>query len=344
MKRLLRQLEELGIVLRRNLSNVVSSVRLRLTILYTIIATIALFFVDFFLNQLRIFTFIRTIEGIIPDDVPYELVIQAYEATMHTTRTMDYGVLLLSVGIIAALSYKVAGMTLSPVTRAIEAHRRFIVNAAHELRTPLSVMNTEVEVTVRNVHTSTTADMTKTLNSMREEIQTMNEILSNLSLIAHVYTGKQPTRASFDIRDTVSMASERALQRAVGKGVMLDVVIADQPIVVTANETALLQILQNIIQNAIKYTPEGGTVSVYAYPHKKYAAITVSDTGVGMTVEDRARIFEPFYRGEHVRHIEGTGLGLTLVHELIKIHEGKLVCSSTPGKGTVMTVYLRIST
>jgi signal transduction histidine kinase len=111
---------------------------------------------------------------------------------------------------------------------------------------------------------------------------------------------------------------------------------------VLADHDALGIIVANLVDNAIKYTPDGGAVAVSTGRDGMYATIAVRDTGIGLSVEDRDRVFEEFYRvrSEQTHGITGTGLGLSLVKRLVEQHQGSIVVDSEPGKGSTFTVRL----
>jgi len=117
------------------------------------------------------------------------------------------------------------------------------------------------------------------------------------------------------------------------------------PVVLDANADAMLSILGNLLSNAIRYTPAGGQVVIRQGVDGDEAWVEVEDTGIGMTPETQARVFEKFYRAPEARNVDakGLGLGLSLVQQLVQAHQGRVEIRSAPGKGTTMRVYLPLT-
>ena len=113
---------------------------------------------------------------------------------------------------------------------------------------------------------------------------------------------------------------------------------------VLADQAALMSIFTNLIDNAIKYTPENGHVDVTIEPNGMYAKVAVKDDGIGMTPEEKERAFDEFYRAknEQTAQVPGTGLGLTIVRRLVEIHQGRVTVDSAPGKGSTFTVRMPV--
>src|SRR3989338_3425176 len=210
-------------------------------------------------------------------------------------------------------SYVVTRMALAPVRGALDSQKQFIGNVAHELRTPISIIkiNTEVALMSGDMNIS----LRETLLSTVEELDRTSEILNNLlSLSASI----QSKRLEIEVR----MSEQR---------------------MVLANPVALEQIVMNIVKNAIVHTPRGGHIFVTAKPvHPNQMEFTVQDSGAGIPAKDLFRIFEPYYRGDPSRKRSegGSGLGLTIVSELVKLHGGKIVVRSVEGESTTVSVLL----
>ena len=232
----------------------------------------------------------------------------------------------------------VARVTLAPARNALSAQKQFIGNIAHEIRTPLSVIKTNTEVTL--LDRSLTVELKQTLHSNVEELDRISEIINNLlSLSALV----KPDRIEFTAVDLAAVtvdAVEKFSQLA--KNNELEVTLRKSPkSIVWGSRTALMQIVGNILKNALTYTPRGGRVTVTVEPTTDGVALVVEDSGVGIARKDLFRIFEPFYRAEQsrARSHGGSGLGLAIVSELVKLHHGKIVIRSAIGRGTTVAAY-----
>lgn len=237
-------------------------------------------------------------------------------------------------------SYLVARMALSPVKHALESQKQFIGNVAHELRTPLSVIKTNTEVALMSAHVE--EGLRTTLGSTVEELDRISEIINNLlSLSASI----RPERLEFGDVD-LGMVVQGVLQKLRGltdpKHLEIEARISERK-AAWGNTTALEQIVMNIIKNAVVYTRRGGRIIVTVEPvYPDFMELTVQDSGTGIARKDLFRIFEPYYRADPSRRREGSGsgLGLTIVSELVKLHNGKITVRSAQGRGTTVTVLL----
>lgn len=234
--------------------------------------------------------------------------------------------------------YIIARITLAPARNALEAQKQFIGNIAHELRTPLSVIktNTEVALLEGNVPLS----MKSTLESTVEELDRLSEIINNLlSLSALVH----PERMEFSTVDLSGIAGDAVQKFAqlASRGGHQVTVRKSPDSLVWGNATALQQVVGNLLKNALSYTPRGGQVRLTVEPAPDgHVDLIVQDSGIGIARKDLFRIFEPFYRADasRVRGTGNSGLGLTIVSELVKMHNGKITMRSAVGRGTTVSV------
>lgn len=236
--------------------------------------------------------------------------------------------------------YIISHATLSPARNALESQKRFISNVAHELRTPLSVIKTNTEILLmQNIQDRTR----QTLNETIEELDRASDIINNLlSLDSYL----QPNRVEFhnvDLGKVTTNAVRKVEALAQGKGVGLSTKKVGSYRMVWGNATALEQVAINLLRNAIGHTPTGGHVVIRIEPnYRGFIGMTIRDTGSGIRQRDLVHIFEPYYRGEDSRARQarrsGSGLGLTIVSEIVKSHHGKISIKSAPGRGTVATV------
>lgn len=242
----------------------------------------------------------------------------------------------------ALCGWIVARVTLSPARSALTSQKQFIGNIAHEIRTPLSVVKTNTEVTL--LDSSLTAEIKQTMHSNIEELDRITDIINNLlSLSALV----KPERIEFK---SVSLGeiAEEAVQTflSLAQNNEIEVTLRKSPdVMVWGSRTALQQIVSNVLKNALTYTPRAGHVEVTIEPQDRYVALVVEDTGIGIPRKDLFRIFEPFYRTDQsrTRSHGGSGLGLAIVSELIKLHQGKIVIRSSVGRGTNVKILLPAS-
>jgi signal transduction histidine kinase len=242
--------------------------------------------------------------------------------------------------------YIIGRVTLRPARNALESQKQFIGNVAHELRTPLSIIKTNTEVAL--LDGAITGDMKSTLLSNVEELDRVSQIINNLLSLSILVHPEDMEFASVDFSSLIAGVVEQ--YAAFAKSKSLEVAVRTGPnMYVWGNATALEQIVGNILKNAIAYTQKSGRIRVTIdrtlYGHIEFA---VQDSGIGIPRKDLYRIFEPFYRAERsrarssagIRTNAGTGLGLTIVSELVKAHEGRIAIRSSVGRGTTVTVLL----
>ena len=238
------------------------------------------------------------------------------------------------------LSYMVTRMALAPVRNALASQKLFIGNVAHELRTPISIIKTNTEVSLMSPEVS--IELKKTLLSTVEELDRASGIINNLlSLSASI----KPERMEFkdvDLGVVVQRVMEQMRGLSEPKHLEMEARLSERRTVL-GNAVALEQIVLNIIKNAITHTPLNGRILITVEPvHPNHMEFTVRDSGSGIPRKDLFRIFEPYYRGDPSRKRGGWGggLGLTIVSELVKLHNGKITVRSAEKRGTTVTVLL----
>lgn len=240
----------------------------------------------------------------------------------------------------AIFGYLVSRLALAPARNALTSQKQFIGNIAHELRTPLAILKTNTEVLL--LEKGVTKNVRNTLTSNVEEMDRISDTINNLlSLNALI----NPEQASFTVVD-VRVAVEHSLEKLAS--VMENKpykIIVDLPssCMVWGNATAIEQIITNLLKNAVQHTVSG-SITISGNPGFRHTTeLIIRDTGSGIKQQDIFRIFEPFYRGDRARTRTGgagSGLGLTIVNELVKMNHGKITLHSTPGQGTTVRVTL----
>jgi signal transduction histidine kinase len=237
-------------------------------------------------------------------------------------------------------SYIIAKMTLSPARNALTSQKRFVSDIAHELRTPLAVIKTNMEVALLDDFLN--AQARKIFKSSVEELDRASGIINNLLTFSNLVQPGQIQFSQVDVGIAVDNALKKLEDLRKKKGIKITVKKIS-PHIVWGNMVALEQIVGNIVKNAINYTPSGGAVFVIVEPdYRGNILLSITDTGVGISQKDLVHIFEPFYRAEasRSRATGSSGLGLTIVSELVKLHAGKIQVRSRLKKGTTVTVVL----
>jgi two-component system phosphate regulon sensor histidine kinase PhoR len=234
----------------------------------------------------------------------------------------------------------VALFDLTPIRKLEAVRRDFVANVSHELRTPLTIIGGFAE-TLQDpeIPLEKRAEFARTIYTNTQRMQRIVDELLDLSRIesGHWKPRPQPVK----IAELASEVFGRVASAARTKGVALDTRVDPLAAIIFADRTALEQILLNLIENALRYTGEGGRVTVETAPARNGVMLTVSDTGTGIPAEHLPRIFERFYRADSGRSREagGTGLGLAIVKHLVEAHGGSVSAESVVGSGTTIKIF-----
>ncbi|HXE76600.1 MAG TPA: heavy metal sensor histidine kinase [Candidatus Xenobia bacterium] len=223
---------------------------------------------------------------------------------------------------------------------AVEQMRQFTASISHELRTPLTALRGEAEVTLLRARSA--EDYRQVLASQLEEFDKLTRMINELLILARAEAGeirleKKPT----DLAALVRSLAEAMELVAASKDLKLQVEAA-VPVVVAADAQWLERVVLNLLDNAIKFTPAGGRVSLEVKQENSAGCLAVRDTGVGIPAEALPRIFDRFYRADpsRSREVDGAGLGLALVQWIVREHHGEVKVESEPGRGTCVVVRL----
>lgn len=217
--------------------------------------------------------------------------------------------------------------------------RQMMADIAHELRTPLSVIRGQVEALQDGVFELSPEN----LKPIHDQTLLLGRLVEDLRDLALAEAGRLPLeRTEVSLERLIRRIVEAFQPRAQEKGLALSVELPEALPPVQADAQRLEQVLENLLSNALRYTPAGGTVNVRAWEEPQWVVFTVEDTGTGIAAEDLPHIFERFYRADKARSRAdgGTGLGLSIAKQLVEAHGGRISAESAPGKGTRFTVRL----
>ena len=237
---------------------------------------------------------------------------------------------------LVALSHSVNSLAASLETQET-LRKRLTADVAHELRTPLTTLQSTVEAMLDGVWT---ADETH-LNSMREEVLRLNKLVDELGTLSRFESESlRLNTESFDLRELCQQAIQNFENIARQKGVHLT--CTGSQAFVEADRDKIGQVLINLMHNALKFTPAGGTVSITTTTEHDRAVLTVRDTGCGIAPEHLPFIFERFYRADpsRARETGGSGIGLAIALAIAKAHNGDIRVSSTVGEGSEFVLSL----
>ena len=222
---------------------------------------------------------------------------------------------------------------LTRLSDAFEVQRQFTANAAHELRTPLSLMQVQLDLYNAARHPGNDADTMQTIKMVTEQNDRLNKMVKTLLDMSELQTvGRDEVIAVDALVDEVLADLEPLAQE---KNITL--VENCKNITMRGSDILIYRMVYNLVENAIKYNHVDGQVIVTAYQEENHVHLSVEDTGSGIPEELKERVFEPFFRVDKSRSRElgGVGLGLALVREIVRVHDGSITVRSNPSGGTV---------
>ena len=227
---------------------------------------------------------------------------------------------------------------LERLSDAFEIQRQFTANAAHELRTPLALMQVQLDLYHSNSHPDNDADTVQMIKMVTEQNDRLNKMVKTLLDMSELQTVGRDDEIILDA--LVDEVLEDLEPLAEGKNIRLIGKCKD--ITMVGSDILIYRLVYNLVENAIKYNHSGGQVTVTAYRKEKHVYLSVEDTGTGIPEELKERVFEPFFRVDKSRSRElgGVGLGLALVREIVRVHDGSITVKANPSGGTIFEVVL----
>ena len=227
---------------------------------------------------------------------------------------------------------------LERLSDAFEIQRQFTANAAHELRTPLALMQVQLDLYHSNSHPDNDADTVQMIKMVTEQNDRLNKMVKTLLDMSELQTVGRDDEIVLDA--LVDEVLEDLEPLAEGKNIRLIGKCKD--ITMVGSDILIYRLVYNLVENAIKYNHSGGQVTVIADRKEKHVYLSVEDTGAGIPEELKERVFEPFFRVDKSRSRElgGVGLGLALVREIVRVHDGSITVKSNPSGGTIFEVVL----
>ena len=227
---------------------------------------------------------------------------------------------------------------LERLSDAFEIQRQFTANAAHELRTPLALMQVQLDLYHSNSHPGNDADTVQMIQMVTEQNDRLSKMVKTLLDMSELQTVGRDDEIILDalvdevLEDLEPLAETKNI-RLIGKC---------KDITMVGSDILIYRLVYNLVENAIKYNHSGGQVTVTADRKEKHVYLSVEDTGAGIPEELKERVFEPFFRVDKSRSRElgGVGLGLALVREIVRVHDGNITVKSNPSGGTIFEVVL----
>jgi len=242
----------------------------------------------------------------------------------------------------AGVGYVLSGGAMKPVREAYEKQRQFAADASHELRTPLAVVLASADL-LRSDPSITSPFLKQVIEDVRDEVKKMTKLVGDLLTVARTDGRANQLKP---VRMDLVAAAQQTVRIMRPFAEKKDIVIDEQlpkSAEIYADEQKIRQIILILVDNAVKYTPEHGRISVAIREERGGVQLSVADTGIGIAPADQERIFDRFYRVDKARsrRMGGNGLGLAIAREIVEAHGGTITVESTPGKGTTFRVHLR---
>jgi heavy metal sensor kinase len=229
---------------------------------------------------------------------------------------------------------------ISRLESSFERIRQFTADASHELRTPLTILTGELELALRKGRKP--EEYQQTLSSALQEVLRLSRVVESLLLLSRADMGRaslhlEPTNLTEMLADLADAASVLGVSKSIYINYR-----PSEDLNVLADNAKLYQMFLNLVDNAVKYTPEGGLISMTIHKDGAFAEVRVRDTGIGISPENQKKIFDRFYRVDKARSRElgGVGLGLSIVRWTVEAHNGTIRVESEPGQGSTFIVRL----
>ena len=233
---------------------------------------------------------------------------------------------------------------LARLENSFQQRQRFIADASHELRTPLAVLRGETEVALGR--TRSVAEYQESLSLIQDEAERLSRIVEDLFILARQPLNMRAvlTNERVSLNDAVRDCARAAQVLALRKGVRFKLQNESPAIALSGDEELIKRLILNLLDNAVKYTPAGGEISLAVARQNGNAEIVVRDTGIGIPTDDQSRVFDRFFRVDkaRARALGGAGLGLSIAQWIVEVHGGEISVASVPGQGSTFTVLLPV--
>jgi signal transduction histidine kinase len=313
--------------------------RFRLTLYYSLTAMVILAGSSFILYKVILSNLAQTLSENIffNPNVAKAILEKAQDILLNRFITIDAFIMFF----VIVLGFILTEKTLSPIKANMEKQKRFIADASHELRTPIAVVISGLEVNLSNKKLDL-ASAKKTLEEILEEMREFSKLSNNLLDISKYDRAICLKCEPVVINELLKNIVEKSRNLAHLKNIKIETKIENDA-KITGDKAELSRVFFNILDNAIKYTSSGGEILVSDKVSSGKYVVSISDTGAGIDKNILEKIFDPFFRGDISRNTTGAGLGLTLSKKIIENHEGTISIKSEVNKGTNVMISLPLS-
>ncbi len=239
----------------------------------------------------------------------------------------------------SAAGYFLAGITLRPIEEAMDEQKRFIADASHELKTPLTALQTSIEVALRDKKIKL-KDALFTLSDSLSDIKNMSNLTNDLlSLAKYQQNGRTLSFEKIKLSEVIALSVKK--MQIIAKKNKIKITIDVDDVVIKGNREGLDKLFTILLDNAVKYSKTGSEVKVRVRANRKFGIVEISDRGIGISKKDIPYLFERFYRSDTSRsksNTAGFGLGLSIAKTIVDFHKGSIDVESELGKGSTFTV------
>ncbi len=317
--------------------------RIKLSVLYSIIFLVLFWSLTggiyFWMNQffgdssfIKHHNYSQSIDQEVPKREPPLDVIM--DELKNIILLIDFGLLFT----IPIITWFLTGRTLAPIQAAHAREKQFLTDASHDLRTPLSIISADIELSLRKKRTL--SDYEKTLKSNKEEVDDLIALVENLLFINREDQHRSALQEKIDLIDLLSARIALLQKRADTKNQIISLTPPQKNIIIQGNSHLLNRLFSNLLDNAIKYSPVKANIKVKINYDEKSAVVIISNSGIGIPKKELEKIFDRFYRIDPSRSEKGYGLGLSIAKQIVDMHQGKINIISVEEKETTVSVIL----
>ncbi|MDF2563609.1 MAG: integral rane sensor signal transduction histidine kinase [Massilibacillus sp.] len=252
---------------------------------------------------------------------------------------------LLLVGLFCSLlsffaSFFMAKHAIKPIQTSLEQQNNFVSDASHELRTPITIIQTNLDIIKGAPNHETIAENKKWLNNIQDETTCMTELINSLLFLARADVNQQLMEKEYFQLNLMILNAVHPFEVIAKRNNITLTTDINSPVTALGDSSRLKQVLTILIDNALRHTPEHGSVVAGCHAKDDFIYITLTDTGEGIDKKHLEKIFDRFYQVDESRHKGGSGLGLSMAKWIVEKHGGAISVKSTLGKGTTFTIKL----